>query len=65
MYSWLRKSVHMNLIVSLIRLIKIFFKVLSQFDIKRKSQFTCMTYKLSNNGIVLKNITGFKLIFLY
>jgi hypothetical protein len=28
----------------------IFFKILSQFDIKRKSQFICMTYKLSNKS---------------
>ncbi len=50
MYSRLRKSVHMNLIVSLIRLINIFFKALSQFDIKRKSQFICMTYNFSNKS---------------
>jgi hypothetical protein len=29
---------------------QIFFKVLTQFDIKRKSQFTCMTYNLSKKS---------------
>ncbi len=39
-YSWLRKSVQLNSIVSLKRLIN-FFSVLSLFDMKRNLLFIC------------------------
>ncbi len=39
-----KKKLFINSIVSLIGFINIFFKVLSLFDIKRKSQFIRMTY---------------------
>jgi hypothetical protein len=38
-----KKKLYINSIVSLIGFINIFFKVLSLFDIKRKSQFIRMT----------------------
>ncbi len=39
---------HMNSIVSLIRLIKFYSKVLSKFDIESDSPSVCMTYYFLN-----------------
>jgi hypothetical protein len=43
-YSQIINDMHFNSIESLIRLIKFYRKVLSQFDVEKKSPFNCMTY---------------------
>ncbi len=44
-------GVHMSSIISLIRL-KIYLKVLSQFDIEKDSLFSCMTYYFLINHFI-------------